>query len=62
MLIEIEIPKKKEKEVIGVLKALGIKIGKKTETPNIETIKAIEEARAGKASKIEDINSFMDNL
>ena len=63
MTLEIEIPADKEKEVIGVLKALGIKIkafiGK---TPNKETIKAIKDAKAGKTKKIDDINSYLDNL
>ncbi|MEO5911676.1 MAG: hypothetical protein ABIP95_12355 [Pelobium sp.] len=62
MVLEIEIPENKEKEVIGVLKALGIKIKSTIKNPNKETEKAILEARAGNIQKIEDINSFLDNL
>lgn len=63
MTLEIEIPANKEKEVIGVLKALGIKIkSSKSKVPNKETINAIEEARAGKTKKITNINNFFDNL
>jgi hypothetical protein len=63
MTLEIEIPANKEKEIIGVLKALGIKIKTtKGNTPNKETIIAINDARVGKTKKINDLNSFFDNL
>lgn len=62
MVLKIEIPKEKESEVIKVLKALGVKISKRSKTPNQETIKAIGDARTGKTRQIEDMNSFMDNL
>jgi hypothetical protein len=60
MVLEIEIPKGKQQEVIDVLKALGVKI--KGNNPNQQTTEAIEDARAGKTKKIKDINAFMDSL
>ena len=60
MVLEIEIPKGKQQEVIDVLKALGVKI--KGNNPNQQTAEAIEDARAGKTKKIKDINAFMDSL
>ncbi len=62
MLLEIEIPKAKGKEVIGVLKALGVKINTHAKVPNQQTVVAIEDAREGKTKKIEDVNAFMDSF
>lgn len=60
MVLEIEIPKGKQQEVIDVLKALGVKI--KANTPNQQTVEAINDARVGNTKKIKDINAFMDSL
>jgi hypothetical protein len=52
----------REKKIIGVLKALGLKTNSIKRELNQETIKAIKDVAAGKINKIEVINNYLENI
>lgn len=61
MTYGIEIPEKKIKDVLAVLKALDVKV-KKSQNPNVETLKAMEELKAGKGIEFESVAALFDSI
>jgi hypothetical protein len=62
MRLEIEIPENKEKEVKGVLKALGIKIISNKKDLKEETTKTTAEGEGSKSKKEGQINAYLNNF
>jgi hypothetical protein len=62
MRLEIEIPENKEKEVKGVLKALGVKIISNKKDLNQETTKTTADGKGSKSKKEDQINAYLNNF
>ena len=63
-ILEIEVPDSKSRLVKEFLKELGvtIKIKKEQNTPNAETISAMEELKAGKGTKFKSVEALFDSI
>ena len=61
MTYEIEIPENKLKDVLAVLKALDVKV-KKSQNPNVETLKAMEELKAGKGVEFKSVSELFNSI
>lgn len=64
MTYQINIPAAKTKDVLAVLKALGVKVipAKEKKTPNQATIKAMNELKAGRGKSFESTKALFDSI
>ena len=64
MTYQIEIPEKKTKDGLAILKALDVKVRivKERKTPNKETIEAIEELKSGKGHKFNSVAELFNSI
>ena len=63
-ILEIEVPDNKTRLVKEFLKELGvtIKVKKDKNTPNAETIAAMQELKAGKGVKFKNVEALFDSI
>lgn len=63
-ILEIEVPDNKTRLVKEFLKELGvtIKVKKDKNTPNAETIAAMQELKAGKGVKFNNVEALFDSI
>jgi hypothetical protein len=62
--LEIIVPDDKTRLVKNILKELGvtIKIKKEKKTPNVETIAAMDELKAGKGKKFKNVDELFNSI
>ena len=63
-ILEIEVPDNKTRLVKEFSKELGvnIKVKKEKNTPNAETIAAMQELKAGKGIKFKNVEALFDSI
>lgn len=61
--LEIQVPESKTRLVKEFLKELGVTVKlKKNHTPNAETIKAMNELKAGKGKKFKSVEDLFNSI
>ena len=62
--LEIKVPESKTRLVKGLLKELGvtIKVKKEKNTPNSETLEAMNELKAGKGRKFSSVEELFKSI
>ncbi|MDB5155654.1 MAG: hypothetical protein JWR50_361 [Mucilaginibacter sp.] len=62
--LEIKVPENKTRLVKEFLKELGvtIKVKKENNTPNADTIKAMDELKAGKGKKFKNVEDLFNKI
>ena len=61
--LEINVPESKTRLVKELLRELGVAVKvKKGNTPNAETIAAIEELKAGKGKKFKNVDELFNSI
>jgi DNA gyrase/topoisomerase IV subunit B len=62
--LEIKVPDDKSQQVKDLLRGMGIavKVKKESKTPNADTIAAMEELKAGKGKKFNNVDDLFNSI